>query len=341
MQSAQFIKKIRFFTLISFLLPLLTINSCLLIYKFLGDFDIYAPFAWDEKKFSYTDNQTKLLQQNIDEWSFTTCPKYKFIELAVGKNDKILGETHKILSNDQIKYYVREQTNSKNNRCVKNSKIAFLLLDNFKFLEKILVQTKISFEKSGKGFSEVKNPYLYGEVSISRTARYFPATFIFKPLIILSAILLLFYWKNNLNLFREFKKQKIILDFSKTFFYIGVLSCLFLILHATFLGLDYESKLFVKLRRFIIVLFILFELSAQIFLTINLFRLKKYIEKYINSTVLKIKILFVYITIGITLIIFGFLVWGDISSDLKNVFEWNYFSLLLIYYFLSRLLWKP
>ena len=340
MQLAQFIKKIRFFTLISFLLPLLTINSCLLIYKFLGDFDIYAPFAWDEKKFSYTFDQNKLIQQNIDEWSFTACPKYKFTEHGVSKNDTII-ETDKILSQDQIKYYVREQTNLKNNRCVKNSKIAFLLLDNFKFLEKILVQTKISFEIAGKGFSKVKNPYLYGEVSISRTARFFPATIIFKPLIILSAILLLFYWKNNLNLFREFKKQKIILDFSKTFFYIGILSCLFLILHASFLGLDYESKLFTKLRRVIIVLFILFELLAQIFLTINLFRLKKYIEKYINSTVLKIKILFIYIIVGITLIIFGFLVWGDVSSSLKNVFEWNYFSFLLIYYFLSRLLWKP
>ena len=289
MQLAQFIKKIRFFTLISFLLPLLTINSCLLIYKFLGDFDIYAPFAWDEKKFSYTFDQNKLIQQNIDEWSFTSCPKYKFTEHGVSKNDTII-ETHKILSQDQIKYYVREQTNLKNNRCVKNSKIAFLLLDNFKFLEKILVQTKISFEIAGKGFSKVKNPYLYGEVSISRTARYFPATLIFKPLIILSAILLLFYWKNNLNLFREFKKQKIILDFSKTFFYIGILSSLFLILHATFLGLDFESKLFDKLRRVIIVLFIIFELLAQIFLTMNLFKFKRTIAKYINSKILKIKL---------------------------------------------------
>ena len=92
MQSTQFIKKIRFFTLVSFLLPLLTINSCLLIYKFLGNYDIYSPLPWDEKKFSYSFDQNKLAQQNIDEWLFTTCPKYKFTELAVGKNDKILGQ---------------------------------------------------------------------------------------------------------------------------------------------------------------------------------------------------------------------------------------------------------
>jgi hypothetical protein len=331
MQSAQFIKKIRFFTLISFLLPLLTINSCLIIYKFLGDFDTYAPFKWETKKQVYTPSQYTSIQQNIDGWSFTNCSKYKTIDINVYENQ----------NKDIIKHYVKEKTNSKDARCVKNSKIIYFLLDNFKFLEKILVDAKISFEKEGKGFSKVRNPYLYGEVSISRTARYFPATFIFKPLIILSSILLLFYWKNNLNLFREFKKQKILLNFSETFFYIGILSCLFLILHATFLGLDIESKLFAKVRKVIIVLFIIFELLAQIFLTINLYRLKKSISKYINSKILQIKIIFIYITIGITLIILGFLIWGDVSSDIKNIFEWNYFSFLLIYYFLSRLLWKP
>ena len=327
MQSGQFITKIRFFTLVSFLLPLITINSCLIIYKFLGSYDIYAPFKWEKKEQVYTLAQYKSIQQNIDEWSLTNCPKYNFEDYIITK--------------DNIKHVVKKRTNSENLRCVKYSKISFFLLNNFKFLEKILVDTKISFQTEGKGFSEVKNPYLYGEVSISRTARYYPATFIFKPLIILSAILLLFYWKNNLNLFREFKKQKIILDFSKTFFYIGILSCLFLILHATFLGLDIESKLFTKLRRAIIISFIIFELLAQIFLTINLFKFKENIKRNINPIILKIKIIFIYIMIGITFIILGFLIWGDVSSALKNVFEWNYFSFLLIYYFLSRLLWKP
>ena len=179
MQSAQFIKKIRFFTLISFLLPLLTINSCLIIYKFLGDFDTYAPFNWETKKQVYTLNQYISIQQDIDGWSFTNCSKYKTIDIDVYEDQ----------NQDIIKHYVREITNSKDARCVKNSKIIYFLLDNFKFLEKILVDAKMSFEKEGKGFSKVRNPYLYGEVSISRTARFFPATIIFKPLIILSAIL--------------------------------------------------------------------------------------------------------------------------------------------------------
>ena len=61
MRSNQFIKKIRFYALISFLLPLIAINSCMLIYKFLGHFDAYPGFNWNEKKIEYTLNEYNLL----------------------------------------------------------------------------------------------------------------------------------------------------------------------------------------------------------------------------------------------------------------------------------------
>ena len=41
-----------------------------------------------------------------------------------------------------------------------------------------------------------------------------------------------------------------------------------------------------------------------------------------------------------TLIIFALLAWGDLNTNMKHVFEWNYFSALLVYYFLSRILWR-
>ena len=80
-----------------------------------------------------------------------------------------------------------------------------------------------------------------------------------------------------MNLFNDFKNKNILSNFSKKFFYFGVLSCLFLILHATFLGMDVESKLFHKTRRLVLILFIFFEICAQIFLTKNLFRFREYL----------------------------------------------------------------
>ena len=46
MKSDQFVRKIRIYAVISFLLPLIVINLCLLTFKFLGDFDTYPdPFT--------------------------------------------------------------------------------------------------------------------------------------------------------------------------------------------------------------------------------------------------------------------------------------------------------
>ena len=94
------------------------------------------------------------------------------------------------------------------------------------------------------------------------------------------------------------------------------------------------------MRRAIIILFIAFEVSAQVFLTSTLLKFKKELINYINPMILKIKIIFVTVVILATVIIFTYLLQGDLKSSTKHLLEWNYFSILLLYYFLSRLLWK-
>ena len=146
-------------------------------------------------------------------------------------------------ANNKIKSVNIKQGKDINEKCIKNYKFSNLILKNSNKIEKILIDAKRN-NSSGSGFTKIINPYLHGEVSISRTARYYPATLIFKPLIILSAILLFLYWKNNLGLYKELKNKNVFSKFSNKFFYFGVLSCIFLILHASFLGLDFDSKSF-------------------------------------------------------------------------------------------------
>ena len=348
MKSNSFINKIKIYSIVAFLLPLLAINSCLLLYKILGNMETYPAFNWNEKitEIAFNLKSTK-------SYSFVDCPKYKFKEYAVTtENDVILVRTENgttyvnqevekkikyLIENNRIKSRRFESVENINSKCVKNYKYLNLILNNFSFLEKILIN---AFKNNSTGFSIIKNPYFYGEVSISRTARYFPATLIFKPFIILSAIFLFLYWKNNLNLFNELKNNNVLNRFSKSFFYLGVLSCVFLIMHASLLGLDFDSKLFGKIRRLIIILFILFELSAQILLTRNLYKFRRGLKKHIRSFIIHVKITFVIIALSGTAIVFAFLVWGNLSTEVKHIFEWNYFSILLIYYLLSRLLWK-
>jgi hypothetical protein len=159
-------------------------------------------------------------------------------------------------------------------------------------------------------------------------------------LIILSAFLLFLFWKSNLYLFSNLKNHNILIKFSKKFFYFGVFSCIFLILHAAFLGVDFDSKLFKTMRRLIIILFIFFEICAQIILTKNLYSLREELKEYINPLILKTKIVFVTMVFFITCAAFIILVFGDPSTAFKHILEWNYFAFLLLFYLLSTLLWK-
>ena len=371
MRLNQFIGKIKNYSLISFLLPLITINICLFTYKILGGLDFYPNHNWNEKKIEHSLNEYQSIQHNQESFTFTNCPKYKYRTYYITIDGKTLIEKPRddlgkeisamtqdlseyldesveslmvesellylLIEENKIKFKTLVRGTTKNYRCAKNYKFTYLLLNNLSTLEKILVNAKKNYKY---GFGKVKNPYLYGEVSISRTARYFPATLIFKPLIILSAIFLLLYWRNNLNLFKELENKNILSKFSRKFFYLGALSCIFLILHASFLGLDFDSKLFAKIRRLIIILFIFFELAAQISLTRNLFKFQEKLQEYIKPLILKIKIIFLIIIFSITCIAFVILAFGDPSTAFKHILEWNYFSLLLVYYLLSRLLWK-
>ena len=111
-------------------------------------------------------------------------------------------------------------------------------------------------------------------------------------------------------------------------------------MHAALLGLDIDSKLFTQLRKIIIASFIFFELSAQILLTRILFKYRNELKKYTHLLIIKIKMTFISVAIFLTIIIFALLAWGDLSTNMKHILEWNYFSALLFYYLLSRLLWK-
>jgi len=354
MEFKHLISKIRQVSLISCLLPFITINICFLLFQFLGNYSTYINYDLD-KKYSAAE-YLKVL--NKDEHQFTSCSKYvsdaffvnsKNQEVARVDAKKIL-IANSVISRDgfdfkeneiiellQIQSVYFKSNEIINESCIKNNKFMYYFLNNFSSIEKILVNTSRNYSK---GFGVVVNPYIYGEVSISRTARYFPANVIFKFFIILSSVFLFLYWKNNLKLFKSLEERNIIKNWSRKFFYFGVLSCVFLFLHASLLGLDFDSKLFSFMRRVIIILFIVFEICAQVSFTKNLYTCRKNMEEIVKPRILKLKIAFVTAVFIVTLIIFSFLIWGDLTSNFKHSMEWNYFSFLLLYYLLSRLLWK-
>ena len=113
-------------------------------------------------------------------------------------------------------------------------------------------------------------PYIDGGVSISRTARTYPAYLIFKPGMIITAFLLIKYWMANNTMAKAINKT----DKNYRFLFFGIASALFLIAHSIFLGIKFDYDLYKLFRRFILLSFIIFELIAQALLVITLFKIK-------------------------------------------------------------------
>jgi len=76
MKSSEYIKKIKLLAAVSFIVPLVAINSCLLLYKFLGDFHIYPNISWNKEiiKYTYPEYETLIDANIVGNYNFTNCP---------------------------------------------------------------------------------------------------------------------------------------------------------------------------------------------------------------------------------------------------------------------------
>ena len=125
-------------------------------------------------------------------------------------------------------------------------------------------------------------PYIDGGVSISRTARYFPTYLIFKPAMFLTAYLLIIYWFNNRKIIIELDESN---KYKNKIFYFGVASAIALILHSIFLGIKFDNDLYKLFRRVIMFVFIVFEVTAQTYLVLALYSIKKKISQFITAKI--------------------------------------------------------
>ena len=221
---------------------------------------------------------------------------------------------------------------SKNSTCIKNS----FSYNIYKFLP-FWFETISNLKLNGISLSSSKsiNPFIYGETSISNLAKRFPINIIFKSFLYISSILMIFYWKNYNFLFYK------ILNIKKNyFFYFGIASAIFLFLHVFFLGSEIDNKIFNKIRRLIIVLFILSELLAQVFLTKQLYKHLNTLNDFCYIKIIKTKIIYIILLSIISFFVISLLIFYNFTSKVDYILEWNYFLGLLIFYFLSFLMWK-
>ena len=178
-------------------------------------------------------------------------------------------------------------------------------------------------------------PYIDGGTSISRTARTYPAYLIFKPGMIIAAVLLIKYWFANNSMAQTINKT----DKNYRFLLFGVGSAIFLIVHSIFLGIKFDYDIYKFFRRFVLVGFIIFEIVAQALLVITLFKVKNKIAEIINKKILILKIILVSL-LSITALASLPILTSSGHTSFKHALEWNYFIGVVFFYLLTFLFWK-
>ena len=207
--------------------------------------------------------------------------------------------------------------------------LCLFISQNPEFLE----NTFFSVEQIGRsGFSI---PYLDGSLSISRASRAFPQYLIFKPAMISTAIILYFYWSNNNKLINRFKFTNINYKF-KTF---GILSAIFLAIHSIFLGIKFDIQIYKLMRIVVLLLFIIFEIIAQGILVYHFFKLREKLSVFISKKVLTLKAILVTTLASVAILSLPVLI-NKGNTHFKHALEWNYFVGVILFYLLTRFLWK-
>jgi|TARA_B110000211_G_C14073549_1_gene551023 hypothetical protein len=208
--------------------------------------------------------------------------------------------------------------------------ICLFISTNYHFFENSIIQV----DQIGRTAFTI--PYLDGGTSISRVSRTFPQYLIFKPAMILTGILLMFYWNYNNRLMNKFKNTE---NLKYKFRIFGILSAIFLIIHSIFLGIKFDIQIYKLFRRVILLSFIIFEIIAQGILVYHFFKIKNQISEISNKKILNLKITLVALLTTVALLSLPILI-AKGNTHFKHGLEWNYFVGVIVFYLLTFFFWK-
>ena len=179
-------------------------------------------------------------------------------------------------------------------------------------------------------------PYLDGGASISRTARPYPTWLIFKPAMFVTSFLLIKYWLYNKMIIEHFEFNH---KFKNKIIFFGIASAIALTIHSIFLGIKFDNDLYKLFRRVIMLSFIIFEIVAQAYLVLTFYSLKNKIDRYINSYILRLKIILVTTLIVVAVVSIPLISLPG-NKFLKHALEWDYFLGVITFYMLTFFMWK-
>ena len=350
MNLIRSIRTLRIVALLLFLAPAIGLLGSLLISNYLVTFKFEKGLNYNFKttqpgdsiKIFCNENNNYCEISNYKKFNrLDNCYKYNLKAYLTNENGDVLIDSdnedvnYTSIKNMNGKVYANYQfKNQLNDECIVNSD-KFFMYKIFPFLFENIYELRNN-EKTRFGTSRAVNPFFEGETSISNIVKRFPISYFFKPVLFITIIFMILYWYNFNLIIKKLTNYKK----NFYFFYFGLLSAIFLLLHIIFLGWVFESEFLTKLRRTFVVFFIFFEILSQAFLIKKILSIKDEFYQYFNSLIISLKLIFVIFICSTSILILTILIFYNLSSNIDYILEWNYFLILLIFYFLSYLMWK-
>lgn len=187
-----------------------------------------------------------------------------------------------------------------------------------------------------QGFVEHCVPYLTGCTSISRAARHGSANFLFQAVMLPYTALLAGYWLLVTAWLRALGDTA-----SRSVVWIprvAIVSALFLVLYATFLGSD--GGFYQLMRRYGVTVYFSFNFLAQLFFTRRLIVLRREGRLPVPSWAVttKLALCAAVLALGVANVV-GAAVLED-NDAFENVIEWNASLLMTAFYFVTAWIWR-
>lgn len=182
------------------------------------------------------------------------------------------------------------------------------------------------------------NPFINGCYTISRIGRSHPGVLIFKPMMLITAILIIAYSFEHVRIFKKFLISKIYLNLILLFSFISA-ACL--LTYILFLGVE-GSEVWKFMRRGGIFIYIISLVFTQFFVALSYMKIKDDYQVIVSSKA--IKATFYH---SLMVVIFGFVLFLFTNRFLqlttwntRIIIEWNYFLFMSLFFLNSYFIWK-
>ena len=185
---------------------------------------------------------------------------------------------------------------------------------------------------------EICNPFISGCYSVSRVGRSYPAVLLFKPMMIITIILMVAYFFEHYRIFKKFLLNKIYLNL---ILLSGLASSFALLVYIIFLGVE-GSEIWRFMRRGGIFIYIISLIISQFLIILTYLKIKNDYEVIISSKIVNINFCYnlFLISFGIIIILLIDIFSLTTSWHIKNLIQWNYFLLMNLFFLNTYFTWK-